>query len=47
MSQESRDKDQKKYMAELDKAQSFSRMVFDQFKKNRAALFGEIGRAHV
>ncbi len=40
MSQESRDKDQKKYMAELDKAQSFSRMVFDQFKKNRAALFG-------
>lgn len=33
-------KDQKKYMAEIEKAQSFSKMVFDQFKKNKAALFG-------
>lgn len=40
MSQASEDKDQKKYMAELEKAQSFSRMVYDQFKKNKAALFG-------
>ena len=32
--------DQKKMISELEKAQSFSRMVFDQFKRNKAALFG-------
>jgi hypothetical protein len=41
MAQEnSTQQDHKKMISELEKAQSFSRMVYDQFKRNKAALFG-------